>query len=647
MAERNYSKTEGRQNQSGIEGSRTARIAAAVLLLGFVVGPYAAPFESAASMGVDLVISQIPHRPGHQLRTDGRFSYSKEREQSGRIILLTSGGESQVLTQDFLVAADPTVSFDGKRILFAGRKRTTEPWNIWEMDVDGKNKRQITKDQGNCLEPRYLATSSITPPDFSEKVRWITFLSDQANAPDPWEQGPSLALYAQNIEPIEGRGTVIRRSTFNPASEFSPAVISDGRILYTSRQSGDSGRYPNGRFPILACNWDGTGLNLFYSDDENGLVKSMACESPDRTLVFVESGGETPDGSGALVRVSFKRPLHSREILSRGGGLYRRPYALPDTRLLVSYTSGVEARGIYLFDFDKGIPGIKLHSDPHWDDQAAVAVLPRPEPQGLISAVVESEKTVDLQCLSVYDSDLPHVKALKPGDVKSIRFIEGLPPLPAALGRRLPLPDGLRFRARILGEAQVELDGSFFVTLPGDTPFYMQLLDREGMALQSMSTWVWGRRGTSRSCIGCHENREYAPENRVSQALLKIRPQVLLEPPETRRPIPDFQSIRPLVQKQCASCHGASPVYGKLDLSVSTAQNARKTFEALLKGRKAENGSPPYVLPGQAKNSPLIRRIFSGRDGAVSAGGHPAVDLSTVEMRTLIEWIDLGARWEN
>ncbi len=596
---------------------------------------------------MDLVIAQVPHRPGHHRGDTGRFSFSRAREQSGRIILVNSAGEISSLTQEFFAAADPEISFDGKRILFAGRQKVAEPWNIWEMDVDGKNKRQITRDQGDCLEPKYLATSSITPPEFADKVRWITYLSNQANAPDSWEKGFSFALYAQNIEPMEGRGIVTRRSTFNLASEYSPTVIGDGRILFTSRQTGDSARFPNGRFPILACNWDGTGLNLFYSGDEGGLVKSMACESPDRTLVFVESGGETEDGSGALARVSFKRPLHSRELLSRGSGFYRKPHALPDARLLVSYTGGSEARGIYLFDFSKGAPGLKLHFDPRWDDQSVAAVLSRPEPQGLISAVVDSEKSVDVQCLSIYDSDLPSVKTLHKGEVKRIRFIEGVPLSAAVKGQKLPPPDGTRVRMRILGEAAVEPDGSFFVTLPGDTPFYMQLLGGDGMALQSMSTWIWGRRGTSRSCIGCHENREHAPENRVSQALLKIHPQVLLDTPKSRRPVPDFQSIQPIVQKHCVPCHKGGSGQGGLDLRTTPAQNARKAFDSLVRDRKAASGGLPYVLPGHAKASPLIQQILSGKGGIANGGKHSIVDMTAEELRTLMEWIDLGARWEN
>ena len=78
-----------------------------------------------------------------------------------------------------------------------------------------------------------------------------------------------------------------------------------------------------------------------------------------------------------------------------------------------------------------------------------------------------------------------------------------------------------------MGEAPVEPDGSFFVEVPADTPFLLQLLGEKGNVLETMPRWIWVRRGTSRGCIGCHENKELAPENRVSDAVRKAVPYVL------------------------------------------------------------------------------------------------------------------------
>jgi hypothetical protein len=470
----------------------------------------------------DLVFTQVPFTAKSHGGQAGRFLLNGAAEQQSRIVFLERPGSPAVLTPEFAAAADPSVSFDGKRILFSGKRTAQDPWDIWEMDLDGKNKRQITREFGNCREPEYLARSSITPPDFNDKVRWITFISDAAGTYQEGKDELATSLYAANLEPVEGRGSVTRRSTFNLSSDFSPTVLQDGRVLFTSRQ-----KYANSpeKFPLLAANWDGTGLNLFCGTDQGAPFKTMACEMPDRTLVFVESANPSNSG-GRLARVSFRRPLHSYEPLSRGTGLYLYPHPFPDGTLVVSFSSGKGSYGIYLFDFKKGMPGEQIFDDPKWEDLDAQAVVPRPEPQGLISAVVDSLTWGHLHCLSVYESDMPEVKAIRKGDVKRVRFVEGMP-ASAMQPRRSPpqpIPDA---GTRLLGEAPVEPDGSFFVEVPADTPFLIQLLDEKGKVLETMPRWMWVRRGTSRGCIGCHENKELVPENRVSDAVRKAVPFVL------------------------------------------------------------------------------------------------------------------------
>jgi len=68
------------------------------------------------------------------------------------------GGDLRILTEGFTGACEPDVSFDGERILFAGKRAPEDPWNIWEMSAAGGEPRQITRDAGNCRNPVYQAT---------------------------------------------------------------------------------------------------------------------------------------------------------------------------------------------------------------------------------------------------------------------------------------------------------------------------------------------------------------------------------------------------------------------------------------------------------------------------------------------------------
>src|SRR5512143_3101685 len=57
------------------------------------------------------------------------------------------------LTPDFFAVADPHVSPDASKILFSGQKTAAARWQVWEMNIDGSNQRQITHCPGNCLRP--------------------------------------------------------------------------------------------------------------------------------------------------------------------------------------------------------------------------------------------------------------------------------------------------------------------------------------------------------------------------------------------------------------------------------------------------------------------------------------------------------------
>jgi Tol biopolymer transport system component len=511
--------------------------------------------------GESFVFTQEPFgaRPG---KSQGRI-------EGCRIVSLAPNGKLRVLTPKFISACDPCVSFDGRRILFSGKRTPEGRWNIYEMDTDGSNKTQVTKDLGDCAEPIYLAIASVTAPTFDDKVRWICFTSTAPEALNERGDGPLTSLYVINLSPIKSKGTVIWRTTYGLGGDIFPTVLRDGRVLFSSEQ--------RDRFGLMTVTWAGDNLNPFYVSHASPKMKTMACEMPDRrALVFVESDEGTPDSGGRLAQVSFRRPLHSHEVLSKEGN-YRTPHLLPDGGLVVSHTSGSESYGVFVFDFDQGGPGRRIYDDPDWNDVDAMAIHPHPEPLARIP-MLEFASVLDiggfkgagqLHCMSVYDSDRPEVRQIEPGRVKWARFVEGVPvraseqeqsekvgkwesgkvgdtpsefqisdpairnpksairnPRRGAAGGEWPPPF---VRTRILGEVPVESDGSFFVNVIGNTPFFIQILDEQKKVLHTMRAWTWVRSGSQRGCIGCHEDKELAPENRATQALLRMQPSFLPE----------------------------------------------------------------------------------------------------------------------
>ncbi|MGB7593852.1 MAG: hypothetical protein WBO19_21695, partial [Terriglobia bacterium] len=65
-------------------------------------------------------------------------------------------------------------------------------------------------------------------------------------------------------------------------------------------------------------------------------------------------------------------------------------------------------------------------------------------------------------------------------------------------------------------------DGSFYIAVPPDRPVRFELLNAEGKVVRAQQSWVWARPGEEHGCVGCHEDRAVAPENRWPLALRRF-----------------------------------------------------------------------------------------------------------------------------
>jgi hypothetical protein len=266
-----------------------------------------------------------------------------------------------------------------------------------------------------------------------------------------------------------------------------------------------------------------------------------------------------------------------------------------------------------------------IYDDPRRHDIQARSLSPRPEPDGRSSVVNEEDPTGILYGLNVYTTDLEQSDWLPPGSVKRLRVLEGLPERKPPTSGLPPLP-----RSRMLGEIDVERDGSFNIRVPANIPIRLQLLDEDGLALRTCE-WIWVRNKESRGCIGCHEDAELTPENRLVEAVTKPSIPLTL-PPERRRTVDFSRDVAPIVSDKCADsgCHADRGIR-----------------------RPGRQELAPY-LARTARTSPLVWHLL-GRDtsrpwdeaapGSPSQAISPECSASVAEQekRTIIEWIDLGA----
>lgn len=327
-------------------------------------------------------------------------------------------------------------------------------------------------------QPRVLTTQPgwYTDPAYLADGRVV--MSGRAEA-----TGDAVALYTT-------AGVRLTRITFHPGQDLASQVLQDGQVLFAS-----GGRY-------LVARDDGTGLRLFYRSPDGSPPGGRAWERDDGTILLVERG--------RVVGFSGKRPLHSRAELSAGlPGSFHSVAPLGSGRLVVSYRPP-DGHRYALYAFDPAtqrlepLPG----DDPAYHAVEPVVAAPRAGPSAFYSVVDSSFKTGGLYCLDANASSLPPARTGSP----------------VATRLRVLGHDG------VLGEVPLAADGSFYVELPGDVPVRFETVDDRGRRVRGPSTWLWVRPNEHRGCVGCHQDPELAPDNRVPEALVG-EPVILPSPP--------------------------------------------------------------------------------------------------------------------
>ena len=108
-----------------------------------------------------LIFTQVSNEDGSVL-----FDNPEEWRYSiiARIVAIDTKNlenEVVVLTGDFFSARSPEISYDGSKMLFTARLGENDPWQIWEMDLYGKDIRKVLNRNENCTDPVYLPDGKI------------------------------------------------------------------------------------------------------------------------------------------------------------------------------------------------------------------------------------------------------------------------------------------------------------------------------------------------------------------------------------------------------------------------------------------------------------------------------------------------------
>ncbi|ODS33869.1 MAG: hydrazine synthase alpha subunit [Candidatus Scalindua rubra] len=425
------------------------------------------------------------------LAGDPYHQYPNYVSNDSRIVSYNTKTRSlKVLTKDFQSAYDPCLYWDCTKIAFAGVHKNGGGSQLWEMNIDGSNLRQLTDAPGTFRSPLYYAAGAIEKGkgrvisrdryfegDWRvrgevEKMGFLMCIYSPEGSID--EFGRPFAFDVYRLDPQGGKSmdriaghvlvgidmpnvnTVIDQITYNVSSNFDPALTRDGNILYSSTQANGTHNNSKGSICLLVNNWTGAYPRHIYGNETSeqpDTPKIQAKESSDGYIYYIEALDRN-SGIGNLARVSWTTP-HSKtqSRLTNDGRLYRSPHPVPDGRLMVS---SAERRdfGIYWFDKANGTVGNLVYDDPEWNDHQPEPVYSRYKPRwinaftagndfGVTTVTYQPFDQVKVEgyphswsttiCFDTTLTNLPigpyphqRAKVMEHGDIKAIRVLNAI-----------------------------------------------------------------------------------------------------------------------------------------------------------------------------------------------------------------------------
>jgi len=285
------------------------------------------------------------------------WEQGRERFPQGASVIFVSGAARRRMAPSFYASADPVVSYDGARVLFAGKPTATSRWQIWEMAAAGGAPSQLTRDSTDCIDPLYM--------------------------PDGRIAYTRLAPAGSEILIAAPTGGNPQRLTFAPGWRLTNDVLRDGRILFESQ--GD----------LFTVYPDGTGVESLRCD--HGPRRAAGRQITSGDVVFTAAGKlarfttalatqadvaqPTLEPTGPIAEIAPGKWLIS---LRKPGG----PFAL--------YQWEPDARRLSPLEIPTGSNAI----------QPAI-VRPRVAPKQFPSGLVDTRKTGNLLCLDARASKAP------------------------------------------------------------------------------------------------------------------------------------------------------------------------------------------------------------------------------------------------
>jgi hypothetical protein len=634
-----------------------------------------------ARVGPLLFVKQVPSIFSHQLT---QYPGSCARPGGGIFVLDEPGVSTRCRQLAALTGSyqHPEVSHDGKRVLFAYCRVEKAPANreehpdhfyhLYEMKADGSAVRQLTDGPFDDFAPRYL-------PDGR-----IIFISTRRGGFHRCGRGP-CPTYTLAI--AEADGSHPRTISYHETHEWDPAVLNDGRVIYTRWDYVDRNAVYYQQ--LWTVRPDGSNVRAFYGNHTlNPVGVWEAKPVPGSHRVMATAAAHHAMTAGSIILLDVSRGIDGLEPITRltpdalfpeseapvshgdkgkgfwhapagvakapevpaeqarwPGHCYRTPWPLSEKYFLAAYSfdpligepsaNPPNQFGLYLVDCfgNKEL----LYRDPDISSLWPVPLRARPKPPVLLTEPVAAPTgTFFLQNVRAAWPYLPDVP------ITRLRILQVLPKTtphantpPVGLANASP-------GKQVLGTVPVESDGSAFFRAPAGIGLAFQALDERGQAVQTMRSITYLQPGENASCVGCHEPRTSAPTPRNVALALKRPPSDITPGPDGSRPLSYPILVQPVLDKLCVTCHSGQKPANGITLTGAPQGKYTASYNALATrvsfsswGRPDGNGEP-LTRPDffGARGSPLMKMLLRG---------HKNVAFSLGDIERLVTWMDANA----
>ncbi|MDY0166590.1 MAG: hypothetical protein RBS80_08600 [Thermoguttaceae bacterium] len=583
-------------------------------------------------------------------------------------------------------------------------RKIFEPTRLYEAAIDGSQITQLTDDPyWSDFEPAYTATGdvvfasdrcgkapecgNVTYDHTNPNLYLLSRRGSRLAAPSP-EDG--LARY----EPAP----VVRKFTDSKDLDRYPYSLDDGRIVYTHWE------YQERHFMEVHSLWtarpDGTMSDALFKHHMSAPLALRTARSIPGTakLVAIATGHHT-FSYGSVVTIDTAHGLNSESGLRvltpsiklqegpmagrpvdgggvhDAGGLYRSPWALSETCLLVSYayarpnctgTAGIDSNGFGLYLIDAYGNRELIHRDPLLSCATPIPLRPRKRPPILAELAAEGPTATaagEAVCYvaDVY-ADMPEVAR---GSIKRLRIAQHVPwPYDSDRGTQdyisgVAGAKHLGFTSwspvRVIGTVPVESDGSAYFTVPADVAIYFQALDDREMEVRRMRSFVSLKAGEVRGCHGCHESQARTADVRTGFRLALGRvPSEPAPPPWGSEQLLGYEwLVQPILDRHCSECHGAAAPEGGVELTaVRAGADLLRSYHTLLgSGGDGKITAPVLVsVADRFSNASVTQPKQSGSHRSrliralIDDPLHvERVKLSPDEWTALVTWVDANA----